>query len=119
MLQTILGFFDNAIIHRMVRIARQLRILEPGAYEQNTGIDELDYSRTDIHYDAGFHLAQLTNFLNEKSFKMISAYSYHWIYPDSIGGWVQQFLTRINFVIERLPLSQKLGRYISITGRKL
>jgi len=113
------AFLDNAIIHKSIEFGQHLHILRPKEFTRSVHIDMLDNTKADIHYPTGFPVSQLTSFLEAKSFKIISAYSYHWIYPYPAGGWLQQLLTRTNFIIERLPLSKKLGRYVSITARKL
>lgn len=112
-------FLDNAIIRKSIGLGQHLHIPRLKEFTQSLHIDGLDYTKADIHYPTGFQVSQLSNFLEAKPFKIISAYSYHWIYPDPGKGWVQQLLTRSNFVIERLPLSKKLGRYVSIIARKL
>jgi len=112
-------FLDNTIIRKSIELGQHLHILRFKEFRQSVHIDGLEYIKADIHYPTGFRVSQLSSFLEAKSFKIISAYSYHWIYPDSTNDWLQQLLTRSNFIIERLPLSKKLGRYVSITARKL
>jgi SAM-dependent methyltransferase len=112
-------FLDNTIIRNLKGLGQHLHILRLREFTQSVHIDGLDYIKADIHYPAGFRVSQLSGFLEANSFKIISAYSYNWIYPDPTGGWLQQLLMRSNFIIERLPLSKRLGRYVSITARKL
>jgi hypothetical protein len=38
--------------------------------------------------------------------------------PDSNRGWLQTILTKSNFLVERLPLSNRLGRYVSVIAEK-
>lgn len=113
-------FFDQVIVQKFVKLIRRLPVfrsqLNP---ELNVVVDGLDYAKVDVHYTTGLHVAQLAEFLRSKSFEVISAYSYHWIYPDFDRGLLQQLLTKSNFVIEKIPLSKKFGRYVSLVARKL
>jgi len=78
----------------------------------------LDYATVEVHYATGFHVAQLSEALGSLGFEVVSAHSYHWIYPDSNRGWLQTLLTRSNFLVEKFPLSKRLGRYVSIIAKK-
>lgn len=118
-LRRFFDFLDNAVIRKLVGTAGQLHDAGLEEYDQNVGVDGLDYAKVDVHYSAGFHVAECSDFLRARSFRVISACSYHWIFPDSNRGWLQQLLTRSNFVIASFPLSKKLGRYVSIIARKL
>jgi len=118
-LRRFFDFFDQAIVQKLAKLLRRLPFFRCELYrEPNVVVDGLDYAKVDVHYSTGFHVAQLAEFLRSKSFKPISAYSYHWIYPDSSMGLLPQLLTKSNFVIERIPLLTKFGRYISLIARK-
>ncbi|NWF86651.1 class I SAM-dependent methyltransferase [Candidatus Bathyarchaeota archaeon] len=110
-------FLDRFVVQRFLRLVRFLRSRLENV-DLNTRLDGLDYAAVDVHYPMGFHFAQLSRALGLLGFEVVSAYSYHWIYPDSNRGWLQTLLTKSNFLIERFPLSNKLGRYVSIIARK-
>jgi SAM-dependent methyltransferase len=110
-------FFDGFVVQKFLRLARFLRF-RGEKVDLNARLDGLDYGKVDVHYSTGFHAAQLSNALNSLGFKVVSAYSYHWIYPDSNRGWLQTLLTKSNFLIEKLPFSNRLGRYVSIIAMK-
>ena len=119
-LRRFFDFFDHMIVQKLAKLLRQLPVFRSElCREPNVVVDGLDYAKVDVHYSTGFHVEQLAEFLRYRSFKPISAYSYHWIYPDSDGGLLQQLLTKSNFVIEKIPLSKKFGRYVSVIARKL
>lgn len=117
-LRRFFDFFDQAIVRKLAKLMRRLSVFGPEVCEPNIIVDGLDYDAVDVHYQMGFHVVQLTEFLRSKCLEVISAYSYHWIYPDSDEGLLQQLLTKSNFIIERIPLSKKFGRYISLIARK-
>lgn len=112
-------FFDQVIVKKFVKFIQRLPVFrsEPKPMP-NIVVEGLDYATVDIHYPTGLHVAQLAEFLRSKSFEIIRAYSYHWIYPNSSRELLQQLLTKSNFVIERIPLSNKLGRYVSVIAKK-
>ena len=113
-------FFDQIIVQKLAKLLRQLPLFRSELYrEPNVVVDGLDYAKVDVHYSTGFHAGQLAEFLRYRSFEPVFACSYHWIYPDSDRGLLQQLLTKSNFVIEKIPLSEKFGRYVSVIGRKL
>ncbi|MCW3986036.1 MAG: class I SAM-dependent methyltransferase [Candidatus Bathyarchaeota archaeon] len=119
-LRRFFDFFDHMIVQKFVKVLRRLPLFRSELYrEPNVVVDGLDYAKVDVHYSTGFHVGQLAEFLRYRSFKPIFAYSYHWIYPDSDRGLLQQLLTKSNFVIEKIPLSRKFGRYVSVIARKL
>lgn len=119
-LRRFFDFFDHVIVQKFVKLLRRLPLFRSELYrEPNVVVDGLDYAKVDVHYSTGFHAGQLAEFLRCRSFKPIFAYSYHWIYPDSDRGLLQQLLTKSNFVIEKIPLSRKFGRYVSVIARKL
>lgn len=109
-------FFDVMLIRKLAKFI--WRLSTRSELESNVTIDGLDYSMVDIHYPIGFNVTKLIEFLCSRSFEVISAYSYHWIYPDSDKDALQQLLTKSNFVIEKIPLSKKLGRYVILIARK-
>lgn len=112
-------FFDQAIVQKLAKFARSLLVFKAEVSRPNITVEGLDYAKVDVHYSTGFHVAQLAEFFRSKHFAIISACSYHWIYPDSGKHLLQQLATKSNFVIERVPLSGKLGRYVNIVARKL
>lgn len=71
---------------------------------------DLNYKVVDIHLSSGFNVGELAAFLLVNSLKVISAHSYHWIFSEPAS--------RVNFLLERIPLSRNFGRYISIVSRK-
>ena len=118
-LRRFFDFFDQVIVRRFAKLIQRLSVFGSELYEPDIIVEGLDYSKVDVHYPTGLHVAQLAEFLRSKSFEVISAYTYHWIYPDSGKGLLQQLLTKSNFVIEKVPLSKKFGRYLSLVARKL
>jgi len=119
-LRRFFDFFDQVIVPKLAKLLRRLPLFRSGFYcEPNVVVDGLNYAKVDVHYSTGFHVAQLAEFLRSKSFELISAYSYHWIYPDCNRGLLPQLLTKSNFVIERFPLLTRFGRYISLIARKI
>jgi len=112
-------FFDGLIINYLAAFMRRLRVFGPEFPRPNISVEGLDYSKVDVHYSTGFHTETLAKFLRSKSFEVISIHSYHWIYPDSNVGIFQKILTISNLVIEKVPLSKKFGRYVSVIARKL
>lgn len=118
-LRRFFDFFDQAILQKVTKFIRRLPVFESEISEPNIAVEGLDYAKADVHYSVGFHVGQLAEFFRSKYFGIIFAYSYHWIYPDSDRGLLQQLLTKSNFIIERMPFSKKFGRYVSITAKKL
>ncbi len=118
-LRRFFDFFDQVVVRKLAKLIRRLSVFTSELYEPNINVEGLDYAKVDVHYSTGFHVAQLAEFLRLKSFEVVSAYSYHWIYPDSDKGLLQKLLTKSNFVIEKIPLSEKFGRYVSLVARKL
>jgi SAM-dependent methyltransferase len=113
-------FFDGFVVQKILRIARFLRFKRfmGRNVDLNTCLDGLDYAKVDVHYPTGFHTVQLSQAFAMLGFKVVYAYSHHWIYPDSNRGWLQIILTKSNFLVERLPLSNRLGRYVSVIAEK-
>jgi SAM-dependent methyltransferase len=112
-------FFDRIIVQKVAMLVQRLLDFKSRIPEHNIIVEGLDYAKVDIHYSKGIFIEELTGFLRSMLFDVVSAYSYHWIYPDSDAGTLQKLLTRSNFVIEKIPLSNKLGRYVSIVAQKL
>jgi ubiquinone/menaquinone biosynthesis C-methylase UbiE len=116
-LRRFFDFFDYFLVQKLSKLAKQffagVELCEP-----HVSVKGLDYAKVDVHYSTGFHVAQLSEVLVSSCFEVVFAYSYHWIYPDSDKGWLQQLLTRSNFVVEKIPLSNRLGRYVSVIARK-
>jgi len=109
--------FDYFVIRNFLKLLNLL-CSRPKNIELNSRISDLDYSKVDVHYSIGFHIMQLTKELSSNGFKILSAYSYHWIYPDSNRDQIHNLLTRSNFLVEKLPLSDRFGRYVSIIAKK-
>jgi len=118
-LRRFFNFFDQIIIREFAKVMRRPQVFESEVSELNVKVEGLDYSKVDVNYPTGFHVGQLVEFLCSKHFEVISAYSYHWIYPDSNRGLLQKLLTKSNFLVEKMPFSNKLGRYVSVIARKL
>jgi ubiquinone/menaquinone biosynthesis C-methylase UbiE len=118
-------FFDfldecmHAILRKLTKFLKRLTDFESELSEPNITVEGLDYDKVDIHSVLGFDVVQLTEFFRSKYFEIVFAYSYHWIYPDSDRGLLQQLLTKSNFVIEKIPISKKFGRYVNVLARKL
>ena len=110
-------FFDYFVVSKLLKLFNFLRF-KPIDLQLNSSLSRLDYSRVDVHYSTGFHTAQLSEALSFNGFKILSAYSYHWIYPDSNRDQIRNLLTRSNFLVEKLPLSDRFGRYVSIIAKK-
>ena len=110
-------FFDYFVVSRFVEFFKFLRS-KPEDAKLNSRANDLDYSKVDVHYSTGFHTVQLSKALASRGFKILSAYSYHWIYPDSNKDWIYNLLTRSNFLVEKVPLSNRFGRYVSVIARK-
>jgi len=113
-------FFDGFVVQKLLRLMRFLKPQKKGGISDGLEhrLEGLDYGKVDVHYPMGFHVATLSGFLSAWGFDVVSAYSYHWIYPDSNRGWLQTFLTKSNFLIERFPLSNRFGRYVSVIACK-
>jgi SAM-dependent methyltransferase len=111
--------FFNQVIVRLVKLTQRLFVSKSELHGPDIIVEGLDYSTVDVHYPRGLHVEQLAEFLRSKSFEVISAYTYHWIFRDSDKGLLQLLLTKSNFVIEKIPLSKKFGRYLSLIARKL
>lgn len=99
------------------------------SYLIRSNMPNLDYSLVDIHPE-GFHVIELSNFLKKLNLSIIVARSYCWLSPIGFPG---QLLSRvpkayhrlihlifvdINRLIEKMPLSSKLGRAILIIAKK-
>jgi len=110
------GFFDEIIVKKIVTIFTRARASK--LPERYLLFKELEYSKVDVHYPTGFHLGELASVLNYKLFDVVSIYSYHWIYPHANIGFWQQILTMINFLLEKIPITNKLGRYVCVIARK-
>jgi SAM-dependent methyltransferase len=110
-------FFDGFVVQKILRIARFLRFMG-GNVDLNIRLEGLDYAKVDVHYPTGFHPVQLSQAFAMLGFKVVYAYSYHWIYPDSNRGWLQTLLTKSNFLVEKLPLANRFGRYVSVIAEK-
>jgi SAM-dependent methyltransferase len=116
-LRRFFDFFDYFVVQKLSKLAK-LFFSGLELCESHVSVEELDYAKVDVHYSTGFHVAQLSEVLVSSCFEVVFAYSYHWIYPDSDKGWLQQLLTRSNFVVEKIPLSNRLGRYVTAIARK-
>lgn len=111
-------FYGVVVIGKLVKLLQLLVAHGSGHAVPRIHVEGLDYAKVDVHYPNGFDVRQIAEFLSSKKFKVVLAYSYHWIYPNSSVGWLQQFLARSNFVLERFPFSNKLGRYVTIVAKK-
>jgi SAM-dependent methyltransferase len=114
-LRRFFDFFDTMVVGKL---AQGLAAFKSELSAPRIHVEGLNYTKADIHYPTGFHVMQLAEFLDSEKFKVILAYSYHWIYPDSYRGLLGVLMTKINFAIEKIPLSRKFGRYITIVAKK-
>ena len=112
-------FFDLIIIQNFAKIIRSLPIFKSEFTEPKVKIQGLDYAKVDVHYPNGLCVGQLTDCLKSNHMKVISAYSYHWVYPDSNKSVLTRLVSNSNFVVEKMPLSDRLGRYVSIIAQKV
>jgi len=112
------AFLDEVILRRLVQLFRHLSFFEKLGPESGIA-DGLDYPGVDVHYPSGFNVEDLLGFLLLNHFEVFSAYSYHWIYPNAGAGSFGDVLSRANFIIEKIPLSGKLGRYVCLVARRL
>lgn len=109
-------FLDSHFIQGFSKIAKKLfskqETHELRVFRGNSG------PQVDVHYSKGFSITQLAEYLSSSNFEVVSAYSYHWIYPSPEVSWLSTLLARSNFIIEKLPLSCKFGRYITVIAKK-
>ena len=117
-LRRFFAFFDRMIVQILTKFIRWIRVFESKVTGPNVKVKDLNYAKVDVHYQKGLHVEQLAKFLHSRHLEVISAYSYHWIYPDSNRDLLIQLLSKSNFLVEKVPFSKKLGRYISIVAKK-
>jgi ubiquinone/menaquinone biosynthesis C-methylase UbiE len=116
-MRNVFDFFGK-MIRNFTKLLRRLHLFSSDPYATSIIIKGSSYSKVDVHYQTGFHVKHLAEFLNSNSFDVLSQYSYHWIYPSSNKGLLAYLLAKGNFFIERIPLSNRFGRFISIIARK-
>jgi len=109
-------FIDFVFIMRINKLLTRLTNIER-RYE-HFFIEGFDSNLVDVHYSLGLDSSNIAEFLKLNLFNIIFTYSYHWIYPNSNQDLFQRLLVKSNFIIERLPLSKKYGRYINILAKK-
>jgi SAM-dependent methyltransferase len=114
-LRRFFDFFDNAVVGKIVQT---FPVLRSECSAPMFRVEELDYDKVDVHYAAGLYIGQLTDLVNSKKFKVILAKSYHWVYPHSAVNWLERFLLRVNFFLEKVPFSDRFGRYVTVIARK-
>lgn len=112
-------FFDLIIVQSLSKVIRDLLNFKSEFTEPKVKIQGLDYAKVDVHYPNGLRVEELTGFLKYRHMKVITAYSYHWIYPDSNKSLLNRLVSNSNFVVEKMPLSDRLGRYVSIIAQKI
>jgi ubiquinone/menaquinone biosynthesis C-methylase UbiE len=112
------SFFDQAVVRRLLKILR-LSLKSKEVYSKIVGVNGVSHLKVHSYYPTGFHLMQLLEALLSKGFEILDAYSYHWIFSNSRKGRFQNLLTRSNFLVEKIPLSNRFGRYVSVIARKL
>jgi len=112
------AFFDQMIIKQFVKFLSFLPFSESEVVDPNVKIKGLNYEKVDIHYPNGFQISQIAEFLHSRRFEVVSAYSYHWIYPEPSRSLFMQLLSKMNYIVEKMPVSNKLGRYITIIAKK-
>lgn len=112
------SFFDQAIIKRLLRlICLSPKLKEPDS--RVAVVDGLNQLKVHSYFPTGFHLMRLLEALLSRGFEILSACSYHWIFPNSKSDRFHDLLARSNFLIEKIPFSNRLGRYVSVIARKL
>lgn len=112
------ALLDEEVISRLRRFARSVPVFRRGGGGPRVVKEGLNYSKVDVHYPRGFNLEELLVFLLSNHFEVLSAYSYHWVYPAAGGEFIEDVLSRVNFAIGKVPLSRKLGRYICCVVKK-
>ena len=78
----------------------------------------LDYNTADVHLPTGLNIVDITAILTSKSFQIITAYSYHWLFSDYKLKSTRDFISKINYFIKKIPCAHSLGRYINIIAQK-
>jgi len=78
----------------------------------------LNYLKVDIHCPHGFNVESLSNFFYSRHFNVVRARSYHWIFPATASSFIKSVLSKVNFLIEKLPFSWKFGRSIFVVAQK-
>lgn len=109
------NFLDDVMIRGLIEFMHCLPFLrkrkeKSDILKEILRKDGLSYKEVDVHCPNGFNIEELLHFLSLNHFKVISAHSYHWIFFD--------VLSNVNFVIEKIPLSDKFGRYTCFIVRK-
>lgn len=107
-------FFDNVLVEKAVQ---SLSFLKSESSTPMLHVEELDYDKVDIH-SAGLYVGLLAELIKSRKFKVILARSYHWVYPHSAVNWLERFLIKVNFFLEKVPLSDRFGRYVTVIARK-
>jgi len=77
-------------------------------------IGSFDQMKVHVHYPRGFNVQELIDFCLSNGFQLVSGHSYHWIFPKSDSAIVAELSSKINFLVEKVPLSKRLGRYVCI-----
>jgi len=106
---------DEMIIRRLIEFAHCLPFFrrkreKSERLEKLLSEEGLNYREVDIHCPSGFNIAELSLALSLTNLSVVSANSYHWVFFD--------FLSRVNLLIEKIPFSEKIGRYICLMARK-
>ena len=81
-------------------------------------IGSFDQSKVHVRYPRGFNVQELIDFCLSNGFQLVSGHSYHWIFPKSDSAIVAELSSKINFLVEKVPLSKRLGRYVCIIMKK-
>jgi hypothetical protein len=114
-LRRFFDFFDNALVGKVVQ---SLSFLRSESSAPMFHVEELDYDKVDIHCAAGFRVGLLADFIKSRRFKVILARSYHWVFPHSAVNWLERFLIKVDFFLEKVPLSDRFGRYVTVIASK-
>jgi SAM-dependent methyltransferase len=111
-------YFDQIIAKKIAHILCHLLVAKSKISGPSVPSKGLNYTVVDIHYPTGFDTAVLTRFLQSRSLEILIVYSYHWIFPESGFGLLQQLQMRSNFIVKKMPLAKKFGRYVTAIARR-
>ena len=111
------AFIDQQIIQKITLYVNKKNTRIYTENDQPT--EGLDYDAADIHFPIGLKLKEITAHLRSNKYEILNAYSYHWIFSDYKLKSTRDFTSKINFLIENIPFTDKIGRYINIVAQKM